>query len=177
MYIILAILLLVFFVIPNQIEQRIRAVEYCKILQDSYDFSKVSQDITGSNSLGLETMCICGYGAWGATTPIRKLNYPIGSQEYKFLDATVLYKFYVPNTEDCWLIIEAEEKDGDWLLFGCHRSSGRFSAKHNWKWECVTLKALEELRLSIKKTYGLNLTFDTRIRPGEKTLNDYVLSK
>lgn len=69
-------------------------------------------------------------------------KHPLGSQEGKGEDATVLVKFFNPYGAGTWLITEAEKQpDGDWLMFGmCHI--------YEWEWGYVSFNELDSIRVN-----------------------------
>lgn len=63
---------------------------------------------------------------------------PLYSKDGQGLNATVIAKFFMPFTEACWLITEAEQEENDWLLFGyCHI--------FEWEFGYVRLSEIREL--------------------------------
>lgn len=177
MYIILLIILLVFFIIPDQIDQWLTRRQIAKSFNYSVEDSFSTNDIISTRVLGLPTVFANGRGAHGLTTPMWDLDYPIGSQTYKGLDAVILCRMYVYHQEDCWLVTEAERVDDDWVATCYHRSSGAFEPQHDWRWEQISLNKLDELRKVLDEKNKLALTFDGHVRTGEKTVRDFVTSK
>ena len=79
-------------------------------------------------------------------------EYPLYSQDGKGMDSIVLVKYFNPVGAGTFLITEAEEQNGDWLLFGyCHIWC--------WEWGYVLLSDLENLKLP----YGLTIERDLYI--------------
>ena len=84
-------------------------------------------------------------------------EYPLYSQDGKGKDSVVLAKFFNPCGRGDWIITEAEQQDGDWLLFGyCHI--------HCWEWGYVMLSELEKLKLP----FGLTIERDRHIPKNAK---------
>jgi len=62
---------------------------------------------------------------------------PLYSQEGKYMEATVIVKYFFPLSNATWLITEAEEyPNGDWLLFG-------YIYITEWEWRYVMLSELQ----------------------------------
>ena len=79
-------------------------------------------------------------------------EYPLYSQDGKGMDSIVLVKYFNPVGAGTFLITEAEEQNGDWLLFGyCHIWC--------WEWGYVLLSDLENLKLP----FGLTIERDLYI--------------
>ena len=69
------------------------------------------------------------------------VDYPIGSQDGKGMDAEVIVKYFNPCGRGTWLITEGEKQDnGDWLLFG-------YCNLFEWEWGYVLLSELEGVKL------------------------------
>ena len=177
MYIILLIILLVLFIIPDQLDQWSTRRQLAKANDYPVEDSFSTDDIIASRVLGLPTVFACGSGAHGCTTPMWKLDYPIGSQADKGLDALILCRFYVYHQDDCWLVTEAERAGDDWIATCYHRSSGAFEPQHGWQWEQVSVNKLDELRETLSEKHKLALTFDGHVRSCKKTVKDFVTSK
>lgn len=79
-------------------------------------------------------------------------KHPFGSQDGKGQKAKVLVKYFNPVGSGTWLITEAENQDGVWILFGyCHIL--------DWEWGYVTLKELQKF----KGRFGLGIERDLHI--------------
>ena len=90
------------------------------------------------------------------------INYPLGSQDGKGMDAEVIVKYFNPCGAGTWLITEGEkQEDGDWLLFGyCHL--------FEWEWGYVLLSELESVRLP----FGLSIERELYVTGG--CVKDYI---
>lgn len=80
---------------------------------------------------------------WTKEIEQKALRYPIGSQDGKGMQATVLVKYFNPYGAGTWIITEAEKQaDGDWLLFGyCHI--------FEWEWGYVLLSELQTTKVNV----------------------------
>lgn len=79
---------------------------------------------------------------------------PLYSKDGQGKKAKVIAKFFMPFTEACWLITEASQEDGDWLLYGyCHI----------FEWEFGYVRLSEILELNIK---GITAQIDTTVPEG-----------
>ena len=90
------------------------------------------------------------------------VDYPIGSQDGKGMDADVVVKYFNPCGRGTWLITEGEKQDnGDWLLFG-------YCNLFEWEWGYVSLSELESVRLP----FGLTIERELYITGGK--VKDYI---
>lgn len=89
-------------------------------------------------------------------------KHPIGSQDGKGVDATVLVKYFNPCGAGTRLITEAEQQsDGDWLLYG-------YCNLHEWEWGYVMLSELRSLRLPF------GLTIERDLYTSAKTVGEFI---
>lgn len=80
---------------------------------------------------------------WTKALENRAKKFPLGSQDGKHKDATVLVKYFLPGTAATWIVTEASPlEDGDWEFFGfvC------IFSYDEWEWGYFTLHQLEELK-------------------------------
>ncbi len=92
------------------------------------------------------------------TKELEKLfeKYPLGSQDDKGNDATVIAKFFNPCGRSTWLITEAEKQNnGDYLMYGYCCLNDPELAEFGY----VSLNELE----SIKLPFGLSIERDLYI--------------
>ena len=90
------------------------------------------------------------------------VDYPIGSQDGKGMDAEVVVKYFNPCGRGTWLITEGEKQDnGDWLLFG-------YCNLFEWEWGYVAHSELE----SVKLPFGLTIERELYITGGK--VKDYI---
>ena len=90
------------------------------------------------------------------------VNYPIGSQDEKGMDAKVVAKYFNPCGAGTWLITEGEkQEDGDWLLYG-------YCNLFEWEWGYVMLSELESVQLP----FGLSIERELYVTG--KTVKDYI---
>lgn len=61
-------------------------------------------------------------------------NVPVGQKK-------CVVKFFTPDANATWFIVEGEERDGDWLFFGLATLDGVEA-----EWGYVTLSQLKEVR-------------------------------
>ena len=66
---------------------------------------------------------------------------PIGSTDGKGFDARVIAKFFNPYGKGTWIITEADEHDGDWMMYG-------YAKITDWEWGYVMLSELINARIS-----------------------------
>ncbi|MEG2064919.1 MAG: DUF2958 domain-containing protein [Alistipes sp.] len=86
--------------------------------------------------------------------------HPIGSQDGRGMDATVLVKFFNPCGAGTWLITEAEREGDDWRLYGyCHLCE--------WEWGYLMLSELENIRLPFGLTIERDLYVDDHASVGD----------
>ena len=82
-------------------------------------------------------------------------KYPLGSQDGKGMDATVVVKFF-GGSAATWLITEGSPtEDGDYELFGYVTLNG-----YDWEWGYVMLSELQSLRFP---PFGLPIERDMYI--------------
>lgn len=89
-------------------------------------------------------------------------QYPLGSQDGKGLNATVVVKYFNPCGSGTWLITEGEkQEDGSWLLFGyCHI--------FEWEWGYVSLSELEGVNLPFDLGIERDLYFQGTVKEGSR---------
>lgn len=90
------------------------------------------------------------------------VNYPIGSQDGKGMDAKVVVKYFNPCGVGTWLITEGEKQEnGDWLLYG-------YCNLFEWEWGYVMLSELESVQLP----FGLSIERELYVTG--KAVKDYI---
>lgn len=77
-------------------------------------------------------------------------KHPFGSQDGKGKDAEVLVKYF-GGSSATWLITEAEEENGEWILYGYCKLFDEF------EWGYVSLKELEQVKFP---PFGLGVERD-----------------
>lgn len=80
-------------------------------------------------------------------------EHPFGSQEGKGFDAELLAHFFNPMGNQHWLITEAEQEDGEWILFG-YADFG-FGPECS-EWGYIPLQELQEIHLP----FGMSIERD-----------------
>lgn len=90
-------------------------------------------------------------------------KYPLYSQDGKGESARVLCKFFTPDAQATWLILEAEKTQNDYTFYGYVTLDGYF-----WEYGYFTLDQLKQVR----GRFGLPIERDIYSKPG--LLSDYI---
>lgn len=81
---------------------------------------------------------------WTKKLEQRAKKFPLGSQDGKLENATVLVKYFLPGTAATWLVTEASPlKNGDWEFYGYACSV----SYKEWEWGYFTLQQLQQIRV------------------------------
>ena len=95
---------------------------------------------------------------WTQEIEQRATRFPLGSQDGKGLDSTVLVKYFNPYGNGDWIITEASpQENGDWLMFGyCHLTE--------WEFGYVLLSEILNTKVDV---YGCQMSLERDLYIGE----------
>ena len=93
-------------------------------------------------------------------------KYPLCSQEnVNGMDKKVLVKFFNPYGVGTWIITEASEENGDWLMFGLA------DLGYGYEWGYVSFNELNAIRVSV---FGAKLPLERDMYIGNCKVKDLV---
>ena len=87
---------------------------------------------------------------------------PLYCKDGQGKSAKVIARFYLPGTSMEWLVTEAQEEDGQWILYGhCHI--------FEWEWGYTSLTEMMEINI-----HGLTICAEVFQQDEQRTVESFL---